>query len=113
MYKKFGTELVYSSSDVADLSIYAARRPNGALTVMVINLAPEEKKKALRIGNQAPVQAEAWLFDPHTCRGKGWYGRFSGVGNAPFGWKMTFVTLKNDNFQLFLREALVDGRVEL
>lgn len=64
LYKKFGNELVYSASDDPDLSIYAARRENGTLTVMVINLSLEEKTKALRIGDQAQVQAEAWLFDP-------------------------------------------------
>ena len=63
MYKKFGNELIYSSSDVPDLSIYAARRTDGALTVMVINLSLEEKKKFLQIGDQTPVQAETWLFD--------------------------------------------------
>jgi hypothetical protein len=64
LYKKFGNELLYSSSDDPDLSIYAARREDGALTVMVINLSLEEKTKAIRIGDQAQVQAEAWLFDP-------------------------------------------------
>lgn len=64
IYKKFGIELVYSSSDDPDLSIYAARREDGALTVMVINLSLEEKTKAIRIGDQAQVQAKVWLFDP-------------------------------------------------
>jgi alpha-L-arabinofuranosidase len=64
LYKKFGNELVYSSSDDSDLSIYAARREDGTLTVIVINLSLEEKTKAFRIEGQAPVRAEAWLFDP-------------------------------------------------
>ena len=64
MYKKFGNELVYSSSDDPDLSIYAARRADGALTMMVINLALQEKTKALQIGDQTQVQADSWLFDP-------------------------------------------------
>src|SRR5215213_343590 len=64
MYKKFGNELIYSSSDEADLSIYAARREDGALTVMAINLALAEKTKAIQLGDQTRVQAEAWLFDP-------------------------------------------------
>jgi hypothetical protein len=66
MYKKFGNELIYSSSDDPDLSIYAARREDGALTVMVINLSLEEKAKAIRIGDRPEVQGEAWLFDPGT-----------------------------------------------
>jgi hypothetical protein len=64
MYKMFGDELIYSSSDDENLSIYTARRQDGALTVMVINLSLEEKRKPLRIGDETEVQAEAWLFDP-------------------------------------------------
>jgi hypothetical protein len=64
MYKKFGNELVYSSSDDSDLSIYAARREDGALTLMIINLALEEKTKAIQIGDQTQVRADSWLFDP-------------------------------------------------
>jgi hypothetical protein len=64
MYKQFGNELIYSSSDDPDLSIYAARREDGALTLMVINLALEKKTKAIRIGDQTEVQAETRLFDP-------------------------------------------------
>jgi hypothetical protein len=64
LYKKFGNELVYSSSDDPDLSIYAARREDGSLTVIIINLALEEKTKAIRMENQDQIQVEAWLFDP-------------------------------------------------
>ena len=64
MYKKFGNELIYSSSDDPDLSVYAARREDGTLTVMVINLSLEKKTKAIQIGDRTPLQAEAWSFDP-------------------------------------------------
>jgi len=64
LYRRFGTGLVYSSSDDPDVSIYAARREDGALTVIVVNLSLEEKVKAIDIEGQAEVQAEAWLFDP-------------------------------------------------
>src|SRR5215213_4721728 len=63
MYKQFGNELIYSSSDDPDISIYAARREDGDLTFMVINLALEEKTKSIQIGEQTQVQAETWLFD--------------------------------------------------
>jgi hypothetical protein len=64
MYKKFGDELLYASSDDPDLSIYAARRDDGALTLMVINLGPEEKQTLLRLENVTPDgPAEVWLFD--------------------------------------------------
>jgi len=64
MYKRFGNELVYSASDDPNVSIYAAKRTDGALTVIIINLSLEEQTKAIRIGDQTSVQAEAWLFDP-------------------------------------------------
>src|SRR5215216_609205 len=63
LFRRFGTEFVYSSSDDPDVSIYAARRADGALTIMVVNLSLEEKTKAIRIEEQAQVQAETWLFD--------------------------------------------------
>ena len=63
MYKKFGNELIYSASDDSDLPIYAARRADDALTIMIVNLSLEEKSKAIRIGDQAQVRAETWLFD--------------------------------------------------
>ena len=72
LYRMFGNELVYSSSDDPDLSIYAARRADGALTVIVVNLSLEEKTKAIRIEDQAQVQAETWLFDPGSQSGKYW-----------------------------------------
>ena len=64
LYKKFGNELVYSSSDDPDLSVYAAQREDGALTMMVINLSLEERTKAIQIAGQSQVNAETWLFDP-------------------------------------------------
>jgi len=63
LFRRFGTELIYSSSDDPDVSIYAARREDGALTVIVVNLALEEKTKAIRIEKQAQIHAETWLFD--------------------------------------------------
>jgi hypothetical protein len=64
MYKMFGKELIYSSSDDPDLSIYASRRSDGTLTIMVITLSLEEQDKSLRIADQPSVKSEAWLFDP-------------------------------------------------
>jgi beta-xylosidase len=64
LYKKFGNELIYSSSDDPDVSIYAARREDGALTIMVINLSLEQKTKAFQISVPVEGQAEIWLFDP-------------------------------------------------
>jgi hypothetical protein len=64
MYKRFGDELLYSSSDDPDVSIYAARRQDGALTLMIVNLGPEEERKPLRLENVTPTDpAELWLLD--------------------------------------------------
>ena len=64
MYGMFGEELVYSASDVSELSVYAAKREDGTVTVMVVNLSAEAQEKALIIADQPTVKAEAWLFDP-------------------------------------------------
>ena len=64
LYKKFGNELVYSSSDDPDLSIYAAKREDDVLTIIVVNLSLEAKEKHIQIGNRTQAQAGAWLFNP-------------------------------------------------
>lgn len=64
VYKHFGEQLVYSASGVADVSIYAARRADGALTLVVINLADEEKRVRLDIAGGAPANASVILLDP-------------------------------------------------
>ncbi len=43
MYRRFGQELVASSSDKTGISIYAAKRSDGALTLMVINRSEQEQ----------------------------------------------------------------------
>ncbi len=64
MYQHFGDELLYASSDDPDVSIYAARRQDGALTLMIVNLGPDEERKPLRLENvTATVPAKVWLFD--------------------------------------------------
>jgi glycosyl hydrolase family 39 (putative alpha-L-iduronidase) len=84
LYKKFGNELVYSSSDDLDLSIYAARRADGALTVMVINLSQENKSKTLQIREQAQLKAETWLFDAiHKAENTGSFNLSSPITFPP------------------------------
>jgi hypothetical protein len=64
MYKHLGDGLVYASSDDPDVSIYAALRDDGALTLILINLGPEEQTKPLLLDNFEPTApAEIWLFD--------------------------------------------------
>jgi Glycosyl hydrolases family 39 len=92
LYKKFGNELVYSSSDDPDLSIYAARREDGVLTVMVINLSLEAKTKTIRIGGQAQIQAETWLFDPdHKAENIGTVELSNGITAPPQSITLYFI----------------------
>ena len=46
LYQQFGEQQVYAASGVENVSIYAAQRADGALTLMVINLADEEQTVA-------------------------------------------------------------------
>lgn len=64
LYNKFGAELLYAGSGVEDVSIYAARRDDGALTLMIVNLADTEKQAALQVQGEALLQAELWRLDP-------------------------------------------------
>jgi len=63
VYKHFGENLVYSDSGVSHVSIYAAKREDGSLTLVVINLADEEKRVSLEIAGGAPATAAMILLD--------------------------------------------------
>jgi hypothetical protein len=64
MYTHFGMELVAAESTDPDVSIYAALRDDGTLTLMVINLGPDERSKTLELENFTPGgPAEVWRFD--------------------------------------------------
>jgi alpha-L-arabinofuranosidase len=63
LYKNFGSEQVYAASDVADVDIFAAKREDGALTLMVINLSDVEQRVPLRVKGVALRDAEVWLLD--------------------------------------------------
>jgi hypothetical protein len=64
MYQHFGSARLYASSDDPYLSIFAAKRADDTLTLMLINLASEPAEKSLRVDNfdvNGPV--EVWRFD--------------------------------------------------
>jgi hypothetical protein len=64
MYRHFGSEQVAAESADPDVTIYAALRDDGALTLMVINLGPIEATKTLELEGLAPGGvAEVWRFD--------------------------------------------------
>jgi hypothetical protein len=67
MYTHFGTELLAAESPDPDLSVYAAQRHDGTLTLMVVNLADDEKTATLTIDGFIPGgDAEVWRFDAET-----------------------------------------------
>lgn len=64
MYQRFGTELLRSASDDPLVSVYAAKRADGTLTVMIVNLGSAAATKPLTvIGGTTADSAETWLFD--------------------------------------------------
>lgn len=64
LYKRFGQTLLEASSGVEHVSIYAAQRDDGALTLMAINLGDEEAAPTLALANwPAGSAATAWRLD--------------------------------------------------
>ena len=64
MYQRFGVDLVRSASDDPLVSVYAAKRADGTLTVMIVNLGSTAATKPLTvIGGGAATSAQTWLFD--------------------------------------------------
>lgn len=68
LYKQFGDERVQAETDVPRLSAYAARRADGALTLIVVNRAADAQRVPLQIVGVEQATAEVWLFDrAHTA----------------------------------------------
>jgi len=63
LYKNFGREQVYAASGVADVDIFAAKREDGALTLMVINLSDDEQRVPLQVMGMKLTDAEVWRLD--------------------------------------------------
>lgn len=64
MYQRFGVELVRSASDDPLVTVYAAKRADGTLTVMIVNLGSTAATKPLTvIGGATGTSAQTWLFD--------------------------------------------------
>lgn len=67
MYSRFGTELLSAESNDPHITVYAAQREDGAVTVMVINLGDEPFTRTLSVsGFEAAGEAEVWRFDRET-----------------------------------------------
>ena len=63
LYKNFGSEQVYAASGVTDVDIFAAKRTDGTLTLMVINLSDTEQRIPLQVKGIQLKEAEVWLLD--------------------------------------------------
>jgi hypothetical protein len=64
LYKRFGVERVRAISDDPLVSVYAARRTDGRLTVLIVNLGSEPATKPLTvIGAGSATSVDTWLFD--------------------------------------------------
>jgi alpha-L-arabinofuranosidase len=63
LYKNFGSEQVYAVSGVNDVDVFAARRADGALTLMVINLSDTQQSVPLKVNGLTLSEAEVFLLD--------------------------------------------------
>ncbi len=63
MFKHFGDQQIYAASGAEDVTVYAALRDDGALTVMAINLGDVEQTVTLNLAGVSPGEAEIWLLD--------------------------------------------------
>ena len=63
LYKNFGSQQVYAASGVADVDIFAAKREDETLTLMVINLSDTEQNIPLQVKGKKLTEAEIWLLD--------------------------------------------------
>lgn len=63
IYKQFGQIRLFAESDSEGVSIYAAKREDGALTLIVVNLTNEAQIIPLQVENFESNGAEVWLFD--------------------------------------------------
>ncbi len=64
LYAQFGSQRVYAASGIENVSIYAAKRPDGALTLMVVNLNDDPAQVPLQVAGSMPASAQYFLLDP-------------------------------------------------
>ncbi len=79
LYGQFGRQQVAAASGDPAISLYAARRADGALTVLAINRSDQSRSRSLQIVGFHPKPAvQAWLLDAeHPVEA------WSTPGNAP------------------------------
>ncbi len=85
LYKQFGTQLLTSASTDNDVSVTAATKDDGSLTLMVVNRAAEAKTIPLAIkGFTASGAAAVWLLDKdHKAENTGTQDLSTGTLSLP------------------------------
>jgi len=63
MFKPFGQEQLFAASGVENVRVYAARRDDGALTIMTINLGDDAQTVPIQIQGLTPTTADILLLD--------------------------------------------------
>jgi Glycosyl hydrolases family 39 len=63
MYHHFGANQVYATSSTTEVTVYAAKREDGTLTIMLNNLADGEQTVNLQVKGKTSRNAEVWRFD--------------------------------------------------
>lgn len=66
LYNQFGSDLLHAESGITAVSVYAAKRDDGALTLLLINLADEAQEATLQLDAPLPAEATLWRLDPET-----------------------------------------------
>lgn len=63
MYQQFGNKLVFSGTQEAQVGVYAALNSDRALTVMLVNLSPDNITGPLVIEGRSRELLEVWILD--------------------------------------------------
>jgi hypothetical protein len=63
LYKNFGRDQVYAKTSAFAVDIFAAKREDGALTLMIINMDASNKRVLLQVKGVNLVEAEVWRLD--------------------------------------------------
>jgi len=64
LYKQFGTQLLTSASSDKDVSVTAALKDDGSLTLIIVNRAADEKTMPITLKGFTPSgAADVWLMD--------------------------------------------------
>lgn len=66
LYRQFGRERLHATNDDSRVGLYAARRDDGALTVLLVNLSDDPVARPLVIEGATLRRADLWRLDEQT-----------------------------------------------